>query len=101
TRRGEGLDRVLAGFGDWGSWWQGVMAGEYFLSNSNLISHMVRVNVSPTDAVEGGVIFYDFRLNQPASFGPDVTDKHAAVETDGYVDWNVNGNFQVSFVLAF
>ena len=26
------------GFSDWGTWWQGEIAGEYFLSNSNLRS---------------------------------------------------------------
>jgi hypothetical protein len=47
------------------------------------------------------VIFYDFRIDKPASYGPLVTDNHAAIETDGYIDWKLNSNFSVSFVLAF
>ena len=101
TPRNEAFDPLFTGFADWGSWWQGEIAGEYFLSNSNLISHMIRVNVSPTDSIDAGVIFYDFRLDQLAFLRAKVTDKHAANELDGYVDWNVNNNFVVSFVLAF
>ena len=101
TPRNEAFDPLFTGFADWGSWWQGEIAGEYFLSNSNLISHMIRVNVEPTDSIGAGVIFYDFRLDQLAFSRVTVTDKHAANELDGYLDWNVNNNFLVSFVLAF
>ncbi len=31
-----GLRLAVPGFYDWGTWWQGEIAGEYFLSNSNL-----------------------------------------------------------------
>jgi len=101
TPRNEAFDPLFTGFADWGSWWQGEIAGEYFLSNSNLISHMIRVNVEATDSIDAGAIFYDFRLDQLALLRAKVTDKHAANELDGYVDWNVNNNFLVSFVLAF
>ena len=39
TAANETFDPLLLGFNDWGQWWQGEIAGEYFLSNSNLISH--------------------------------------------------------------
>ena len=48
-RRNEAFDPLLLGFYDWGTWWQGEIAGEYFLSNSNLISHQIRAHVTPTD----------------------------------------------------
>jgi hypothetical protein len=101
TPKNEAFDPLFSGFSDWGSWWQGEIAGEYFLLNSNLISHMVRVHVTPSDAVGAGVIFYDFRIDKPESYGPFVTDTHAAIETDGYVDWKLNSNFTISVVLAF
>ena len=47
TSANEAFDPLLPGFYDWGSWWQGEIAGEYFLSNSNLISHQVRAHVEP------------------------------------------------------
>jgi hypothetical protein len=34
TTANEGFDALLPGFFDWGTWWQGEIAGEYFLSNS-------------------------------------------------------------------
>ena len=39
----EAFDPLFVGFYDWGTWWQGEIAGEYFLANSNSISHLARV----------------------------------------------------------
>ena len=101
TTKGEGFDSLFTGFYDWGSWWQGEIAGEYFLSNSNLISHQLRLHLTPNEHVSGGLIAYDFRTDQPASFGSGVTSDKVGVELDSYVDWKVNGNFTASFVLAY
>jgi hypothetical protein len=101
TATNEGFDALLPGFSDWGAWWQGEIAGEYFLSNSNLISHQVRVHLTPSDALGTGLIGYAFQLDQPASFGPGVTSKNVATELDAYADWQVNKNFLVSFVAAY
>jgi hypothetical protein len=101
TTKDESFDMLLPGFYDWGTWWQGEIGGEYFLSNSNLISHQLRVHVTPSDAVGGGIFAYDFRLDQPASFAPGVTSNHVATELDAYLDWKLNSNFSVSFVGAF
>ncbi len=101
TTRSEAFDPLFPGFYDWGTWWQGEIAGEYFLSNSNLISHLVRVHFDPTDAIGGGLMFYQFKADKPASVAPGVTDKDLAFEFDAYVDWKLNSNFTVSFLGAF
>lgn len=101
TTKSEGFDGLFTGFYDWGSWWQGEIAGEYFLSNSNLISHQVRLHLTPNEHVSGGLIAYDFLADQPASFGTGVTSDEVGTELDAYVDWKVNGNFTASFVLAY
>jgi alginate export protein len=101
TGANEAFDPLLPGFYDWGTWWQGEIAGEYFLSNSNVISHQFRAHVQPNDAISGGVIFYNFRLDQPQAIAPTVTEKDIALETDFYTDWKLNKNFTASFVLAF
>jgi hypothetical protein len=98
TAANEGFDALIPGFYDWGTWWQGEIGGEYFLSNSNLISHQVRVHVTPSDAVSGGLFFYSFHLDQ---LPVGITSKSIATEVDAYTDWKVNGNFIVSFVLAY
>ena len=100
TAKNEAFDGLLTGFSDWGSWWQGEIAGEYFVSNSNLISHQVRLHVTPTEAISTGLIFYDFQLDKPASFGPTVTSDDVGYELDWYMDWSVNDNFILSFVAA-
>jgi hypothetical protein len=98
TPKNEAFDSLLTGFYDWGSWWQGEIAGEYFASNSNLVSDQLRVHTKPNDAIGTGLIFYDFKLDQAA---PGVTSKSLATELDWYTDWTVNDNFIVSFVAAF
>lgn len=100
STRNEAFDPLFPGFSDWGTWWQGEIAGEYFLSNSNLISHQLRLHVTPGDALDFGIIGYAFQADQPASFGRGVTSHDIAVEVDGYVDWKINRNFTASFVVA-
>ena len=101
TPANENFDPLLPGFDDWGSWWQGEIAGEYFISNSNLKSHQIRAHVTPSEAVSGGLIFYKFSLDHPQSLAPEVTEKDVASELDAYMDWKVNGNFTLSLVAAY
>jgi hypothetical protein len=101
TPKNEAFDPLFLGFHDWGYWWQGEIAGEYFLSNSNLASHLVRAHVAPSESIGGGLLFYRFRLDQPGSYGPHVTSRNVAFETDAYADWKINHNFTLSVVAAY
>jgi hypothetical protein len=101
TSSNEAFDPLFLGFYDWGTWWQGEIAGEYFLSNSNLKSHLFRVHVSPNEAIGGGLMFFNFRFDQPLSVGPDVTASDAAFEIDAYTDWKLNQNFTLSLIVAY
>jgi len=89
------------GFYDWGTWWQGEIAGEYFLSNSNNISHQARIHMSPTNKLGWGVMGYWFRLPHPSTFGSGATSSNVASEFDTYADWKINKNFTLSLVGAF
>jgi hypothetical protein len=97
TTKNESFDMLLPGFYDWGTWWQGEIGGEYFLANSNLVSHQVRVHVKPSAAVSGGLFGYVFKLDQLPG---GITSKDVATELDLYADWSVNSNFIVSFIAA-
>jgi len=97
TTKNEAFDPLFPGFYDWGTWWQGEIAGEYFLSNSNLISNQVRVSLVPSKSVSTGAIAYSFSLDQAGT----LTSKSIAFELDGYCDWKVNSNFLLSFVAAY
>jgi Alginate export len=98
TSTNESFDGLLTGFYDWGTWWQGEIAGEYFVSNSNLVSHQLRAHVTPRDDISMGLIYYDFLLDKVAAPGDS---KHVANELDWYMDWSVNDNILVSFVGAW
>ena len=97
----EAFDPLFLGFHDWGTWWQGEIAGEYFVSNSNLASHQVRLHVDPSDSIGTGLIFYKFLLDRPEAQGPEVTADDIGFEADWYMDWSVNDNFTFSFVGAW
>jgi hypothetical protein len=101
TTESEAFDSLFLGFSDWGAWWQGEIAGEYFLSNSNNISHQVRLHLTPSEPLSCGVMGYLFQLPEPASFGTDVTSKDVAIEFDAYADWQINDNFLLSLVGAY
>jgi hypothetical protein len=101
TAANESFDPLLLGFSDWGTWWQGEIAGEYFLSNSNLKSHLLRLHASPLESVSGGLMFFKFSLDQPELVGPGVTSTDAAFEVDAYADWELNKNFTISLIGAY
>ena len=101
TPKNEAFDPLYLGFYDWGTWWQGEIAGEYFLANSNNISHQARIHFTPKDSLGWGVMGYWFRLPQPGSFGPGATSSNVAFEFDSYTDWKINKNFTLSVVGAF
>ena len=101
TAADESFDPLLQGFHDWGTWWQGEIAGGYAISNSNLISHQFRVHVDPSDAVSGGVIVYHFLVDHPETFEQGVTSRALATEADLYTDWKITERVTASLILAF
>jgi len=101
TPQNEAFDPLYLGFYDWGTWWQGEIAGEYFLANSNSISHEARLHLTPSDSLGWGLIAFWFLIPQPASFGPGATSSHAAFELDAYADWKINKHFTLSLVGAY
>ena len=101
TTANEAFDPLFPGFYDWGTWWQGEIAGEYFLSNSNNISHQVRLHLEPSESLGWGVIGYVVGLDRPETFAEGVTSRKVAFELDAYADWKLNANFTLSLVGAF
>ena len=91
---------LFPGFHDWGSWWQGEIAGEYFLSNSNLKTHMLRLHTEPRSNIGTGLLWFDFTLDQPGSYNGGVSSDQLATEINWYLDWTLNQLFTFSFVLA-
>jgi hypothetical protein len=101
TDKNEAFDPLFLGFYDWGAWWQGEIAGEYFISNSNMLSHHVRIQVTPSKSVSTGLIGYVFKVDQPGAVAPGLTSDAAVNEIDWYMDWKINSNFTASLVGAW
>ena len=96
----ENYNPLFPGFQDWGSWWQGEIAGEYFLSNSNLKTHMLRLHTTPKDNIGTGLLFFDYKLDQPGSYQGGVVSDEIGQEINWYLDWNFHAYFSLSLVLA-
>jgi hypothetical protein len=96
TAKSENFDPLYYGFYDWGTWFQGEILGEYVLLNSNLNTHMVRVNVRPTKDISVNLFYYHFELDDAEGFG--VSSDTFADEWNLMVDWTVNDSFAVSLV---
>jgi len=80
TSADEAFDPLFPGFRDWGTWWQGEIAGEYFLSNSNLKTHMLQLRLHPSEKVSTGLLFFDYRLHQPGDAVEEAHDRTQAFE---------------------
>ena len=87
TSGNEEFATIAYGFTDYGSWFQGEITGNYPLGNSNLKSHMLRLQLFPNDDLVLNVIYYDFRLDQPQIFGDPVASTDWGDEIDLTVDW--------------
>ena len=59
----EAFDPLFGGLPEWGTWFQGELLGEYIISNSNLISHQVRLTMKPSETLTVNLIYYKFLLD--------------------------------------
>lgn len=100
TSANEDFDPLYPGFQDWGTWWQGEIAGEYFLSNSNLKTHMLQLRLQPTEKVSTGLLLFDYRLDQPGSYQGGVDSTEIGQEINLFVDWSATDFWSFSFIIA-
>jgi hypothetical protein len=100
TSANEDFDPLFPGFRDWGTWWQGEIAGEYFLSNSNLKTHMLHLRLQPTQNVSTGLLFFDYHLDQPGSYQGGVNSSKLGREVNFYLDWATTDSWDLSFIIA-
>jgi len=80
-----GYDPLFYGSsGEWGTWVQGEVVGEYMLFNNNQTTSQLKLTLHPVDTVTAGVVLYKFDFKHT----PDgINDKDFAKEIDLYVDW--------------
>ena len=95
----EDYDPLFYGFNDWGYWYQGEVLGEYVLVNSNLKSHMVKLNVKPVESVSANLFYFKFDLDDAGGLGVQSAD--FADEWNLTVDWTVTDHVILSAVAAY
>jgi hypothetical protein len=100
------FDPLFPGLPDWGAWFQGEVLGEFALSNSNLNSDQVRLELQPNDILTINLIYYKFLLfNRSQSLGvvpSTVASRALADEVDLILDvslahwWTLTGTFALA-----
>jgi len=90
TPEDEGFEPAAYGFTDYGTWFQGEISGNYPLANSNLKSHMLRLQLFPNDHLVLNAIYYNFTLDHPNIFGDPV----------GSTDWGDEINFTADYPIG-
>jgi hypothetical protein len=88
TRLGKGFDSMAYGFKTWGTWFQGEINGEFILDNSNLITQVGRLTLTPTERISLNLIYLNYEFVNPSAF--DLTSSHYGNEIDLLADWAVN-----------
>jgi hypothetical protein len=100
TQANEAYDSMYPGFNDWSSWFQGEIAGGYFVGNTNLHTHMLRLAATPSDKVTTGLVYLDYSLDQTGSYFDGVESDALARELDWYLTWQARDYLSATFVLA-
>jgi Alginate export len=99
TEQDEGFRELAYGFTDWGTWYQGEIIGNFVFGNSNLNSHMARFKFSPHQDIDLNLLVYSFDINEEEAYG--LTEDHVGEEIDLALDWQVNNNIFLSFVVGW
>ncbi|MDD5227718.1 MAG: hypothetical protein PHN45_04550 [Methylococcales bacterium] len=92
--QGEGFDSMSPGFGTWGTWFQGEITGEWMLDNSNLVTHVGRLIVTPVESVTLNLIYINFTFVNPAAFA--LTSANYGNEVNLLADWEFSDALEFS-----
>ncbi|HEN8801329.1 TPA: hypothetical protein U8251_003964 [Pseudomonas putida] len=80
-----GYDPLFYGAsGEWGTWVQGEVVGEYMLFNNNQSTSQLKLTLHPVETVTAGVVLYKFDFKDTPE---GINNKDFAKEVDVYVDW--------------
>ena len=96
TAKDERFREIAYGSTDWGAWYQGEITGQYALGLGNLVSHQLRFTGEEETTLN--LLYYKFRLDEPASFG--VTSKDWGDEVDVVLDWEAGSHVVVTGVFG-
>jgi len=96
TEFSETYDPMVYGYGgEWGTWYQGEIVGEYMLYNSNEKADRLQLVLQPKANLSVGLQAYQFNLSKKPS---GISSDDFGSEFDIFADWAVNDNISVSFL---
>ncbi|WP_052196253.1 alginate export family protein [Pseudomonas putida] len=96
TQYSDDYDPMTYGYGgEYGTWYQGEIVGEYMLFNSNVNIDLLKLALQPRENIDFGVMGYRFRLDKAPE---GVSSRDFANELDVYVNWTVTPSLTVSAV---
>ncbi|QJC80366.1 alginate export family protein [Pseudomonas umsongensis] len=94
TQYSSDYDPMTYGYGgEYGTWYQGEIVGEYMLFNSNVDIDLLRLAVQPRQDVAVGLMGYRFRLEKAPE---GVTSRDFGNEVDLYVNWSITPALTIS-----
>lgn len=80
-----GYDPLFYGTsGEWGTWVQGEIVGEYMLFNNNQTTSQLKLTMHPVETVTTGVVLYKFDFKEKPE---GIDNKDFAKEINLYLDW--------------
>lgn len=96
TQYSDDYDPLVYGYGgEYGTWYQGEIVGEYMLFNSNVNIDMLKLAVTPRQDLSIGLMGYKFQLDKKPE---GITSRDFATEIDLYANWTITPALSVSAV---
>lgn len=89
-----GFDGMSPGFSTWSTWFQGEISGEWMLVNSNLITHVGRLVLTPEESVTLNLIYLNYTFVNPAAFA--LSSANYGNEVNLLTDWAYNDSLTIS-----
>ncbi len=84
----KGFDYMNFGYKTWGTWFQGEISGEFIFDTTNLITHLTRLVINPTNNVTMNINYFNYTFDDPKTF--NTTSANYGNEIDFVTDWSVN-----------
>ena len=94
----ENFDGMSPGMTDWGTWFQGEISGMWMLYNTNLITHMTKLDINPREDISTHLIYFNYSFVDPTVF--EQTSSDYGDEVNLITDWQYNESLKLTASLA-
>ncbi|MEM8659383.1 MAG: alginate export family protein [Pseudomonadota bacterium] len=95
SKKDGGFRPTAYGFTDYGYWFQGEIAGNYPLENTNLNSHQFRIELYPSEKLVVNLVYYIFELDETL-----LSSDHYGDEFDLIFDYAITEKLSMNVTLG-